>query len=255
MVSDLASVGPVPTMVARLPPVTAPPRRPRNDPRQYDDLVDEWWRPEGEFAALHWIAEARASLVPPPPRPGALLLDVACGGGLLAPHLDGYTHVGLDLTASALDLARRHGVEAVRGDAAALPFADRAFDVVVAGEMLEHVPDTAAVVAELSRVLAPDGTVVIDTIADTAWARFSLVTVAERMPGGPPRGCHDPDLFVDPRHLQRLFGAHGVRLRVRGLEPTPLQLVRFLLTRRGPVRMRPTRSLAALYQGMGTKAG
>jgi 2-polyprenyl-6-hydroxyphenyl methylase / 3-demethylubiquinone-9 3-methyltransferase len=230
------------------------PLRPRNDVRQYDDLVEEWWRPEGEFAALHWIAEARAALIPPPARPGAPLLDVACGGGVLAPHVDdGYDHLGLDLCASALGKARQHGVTAVQGDAAALPFPDGTFDVVVAGEMLEHVPDAPRVVAELSRVLAPGGTVVLDTIADTAWARFSLVTVGERLPGGPPCGCHDPDLFVDPRHLQQLFGEHGVRLRVRGLEPHPLQYARFVLRRRGRVRMRPTRSLSALYQGVGTK--
>jgi 2-polyprenyl-6-hydroxyphenyl methylase / 3-demethylubiquinone-9 3-methyltransferase len=229
----------------------SPPRRAPNDPRQYDDLVDEWWRPDGEFAALHWIAEARAALIPPPRRDGALLLDVACGAGLLAPHVRGYTHVGLDLTASALGLAARHGVVGVQGDAHALPFRDDAFDVVVAGEMLEHVADTATVVAELCRVLAPGGTVVLDTIAPTRWARLSLVIVGERVPGGPPRGCHDPALFVDPQRLQDHFAAHGVALRVRGLEPHPLQLLRFVATRRGTVRMRPTRSLAALYQGVG----
>jgi 2-polyprenyl-6-hydroxyphenyl methylase/3-demethylubiquinone-9 3-methyltransferase len=231
------------------------PARARNDPRQYDDLVGEWWRPEGEFAALHWIAEARGALVPPAPREGAILLDIACGGGLLAPHVEGYTHVGLDVTASALALAEAHGVLPVQGDALALPFADGSADVVVAGEMLEHVPDTPSVVAELCRVLAPGGTIVIDTIADTAWARFSLVTIGERLPGGPPRGCHDPALFVDPRELQSLFARHGVRLRVRGLEPHPLQYARFVLRRRGRVRMRPTRSLAALYQGVGTRSG
>jgi 2-polyprenyl-6-hydroxyphenyl methylase / 3-demethylubiquinone-9 3-methyltransferase len=232
--------------------VSTPPRRARNDPRQYDDLAHEWWRDDGDFAALHWIAEARAALVPPPRREGALLLDVACGAGLLAPHLEGYQHVGVDLIASALRFAGDHGVVPAQGDARALPFGDDVFDVVVAGEMLEHIPDTPRVVAELCRVLAPGGTVVIDTIADTRWARFSLVTVAERLPGGPPPGCHDPALFVDPHRLQRLFGEHGVRLRVRGLETDPLQFIRFVLTRRGRVQMRPTRSLAALYQGVGT---
>jgi 2-polyprenyl-6-hydroxyphenyl methylase / 3-demethylubiquinone-9 3-methyltransferase len=234
--------------------VPSAPSRPRNDPRQYDDLVGEWWRPHGEFAALHWIAEARAALIPPPPRPGAVLVDVACGGGLLAPHVDdGYHHLGLDLTVSALEQARGQGVGVVQGDALALPFPDGCADVVVAGEMLEHVPDTPAVVGELSRILAPGGTIVIDTIAATAWARFSLVTVGERLPGGPPRGCHDPDLFVDPDELTEEFAGHGVRLRLRGLEPHPIQYLRFVLTRRGRVRMRPTRSLAALYQGLGQK--
>jgi 2-polyprenyl-6-hydroxyphenyl methylase / 3-demethylubiquinone-9 3-methyltransferase len=235
--------------------VASPPRRPRNDVRQYDDLVDEWWRPAGEFAALHWIAEARAALIPPAPGPDAALLDIGCGGGLLAPHVHGYTHLGVDLAESAARVAREHGVSVVAGSAERLPFPDGAFDVVVAGEILEHVPDTEAVVAEACRVLTRGGTVVIDTIADSAWARFSMVTVAERLPGGPPRGCHDPALFVDPRALQGMFAEHGVSLRVHGLAPHKLQFARFVATRRGPVRMLPGRRLGSLYQGVGVKTG
>lgn len=225
---------------------------PRNALDQYDELAGQWWLPDGAFAALHWIAEARAQLVPRP-GPGARLLDVGCGGGLLAPHVHGYRHVGVDRTASALTIAAAHGIEPVQADAAALPFADNSFDVVVAGEILEHVADLPGTVAECCRVLAPGGAIVIDTIADTAWARFSLVTVGERLPGGPPRYCHDPALFVDPARLQALFLAHGVDLRLRGLATHPLDYARFLLTRRGPVRMQPVRSLAALYQGLGRK--
>jgi SAM-dependent methyltransferase len=101
--------------------------RPRNDPRQYDDLVDQWWEPRGRFAMLHWIAEAARGWCPTAQRDGSLLLDLACGGGLLAPHLagKGHRHVGLDLSPTALPLARRHGVVPVRGDVLRLPFATR----------------------------------------------------------------------------------------------------------------------------------
>lgn len=229
------------------------PARQRNDLRMYDELAAEWWDPRGEFAALHWIAQARASLIPPAPHPGARLLDVACGGGLLAPHVRGYAHVGIDLVPSALQFARGRDVAAVLADATALPFPDGVFDVVVAGEILEHVEVPEALVAEACRVLAPGGTVLVDTIASTWWARFSLVTVGEWLPGGPPRGCHDPALFVDPRRLQRAFATHGVRLHVRGLAPHPLRYLWFVLTRQGSVPMRPVRSLSAVYQGLGSK--
>ena len=151
------------------------PVRPRNDPRQYDDLAAEWWMPRGEFAMLNWISAARVRHIPPARGPSALLLDVACGGGLLAPHLSGlgYTHVGVDLSASALAQANDHGVTGVRGDVTRLPFRDETFDVVVAGEILEHVTDLPAVVAEVCRVLRVGGTLVIDTIANTWWGRFS----------------------------------------------------------------------------------
>lgn len=227
----------------------------RNDLRQYDELAGHWWRPDGEFAALHWIARARAALVPAAPPGGGRLLDIGCGGGLLAPHVQGYEHVGVDLVGSALRIARRHGVEPVRADAAALPFADGSFDVVAAGEILEHVEAPERLVAEACRVLAPGGTVVVDTIAATRWAVFSLVTVAERLPGGPPRGCHDPGLFVDPARLRRAFAAGGVDLRLHGLAPHPLRFLWFALSRRGHVPMRRTRSVQALYQGVGRKHG
>ncbi|HZA61215.1 MAG TPA: methyltransferase domain-containing protein [Actinomycetota bacterium] len=230
------------------------PARPRNDPRQYDDLVDEWWKPDGAFAALHWLAAARAHLIPPAPRPDAVILDVGCGGGLMAPHVDGYRHVGIDLSHDSLRLAEKEGIDPVRGDAAALPFADGSADVVIAGELLEHVPDLPAAVAELARVLRPGGTVVLDTINDTWLARFGLVTIGERFPGGPPPRIHDPSLFVDPGRLTSLFARSGVRLRVRGLRPSAVDLLGFLRERRRPVRMLPTRSLAALYQGVGRKA-
>ncbi|CAN5430467.1 bifunctional 3-demethylubiquinone 3-O-methyltransferase/2-octaprenyl-6-hydroxy phenol methylase [soil metagenome] len=234
--------------------MTTTPVRPRNDPAQYDDLVAEWWRPAGEFAALHWLAEARARLVPPPGRPGALLLDLACGGGLMAGRVPGYRHVGVDLSASAVAVAATRGIAVVRGDVAALPVADRVADVVLAGEIFEHVDELERTVAEIARVLRPGGILVCDTINATWWARFSLVTVGERLPGGPPRRCHDPGLFVPPERLRALCAAHGIALAVSGLRFSVPDFVAFLVFRRRKVRMLPTRSLAAVYQGVGRKA-
>src|ERR1700742_1627601 len=89
---------------AKLVAVSQPPIRSRNDPKQYDDLAEAWWLPRGDFAMLSWIAAARRRHIPAAGRPGARLLDVACGGGLLAPHLAGlgYAHFGVDLSAKAI---------------------------------------------------------------------------------------------------------------------------------------------------------
>lgn len=228
---------------------------PRNDPRQYDDLAQLWWEPRSRFAMLHWIARARAELVPPAERPGSLLLDLACGAGLLAPHVaaKGHRHVGLDLSATALPQARAHGVVPVRGDVQRLPFADAVADVVVAGEVLEHVTDLPATVAEACRVLRPGGTLVVDTIADTWWGRFSAVTVGERVPAGPPKRLHDPALFVDRDELRALAAAGGVVLELTGLRPSARDYLGWLVGRRPDVRMLTTRSTAGLFQGWGTK--
>jgi 2-polyprenyl-6-hydroxyphenyl methylase/3-demethylubiquinone-9 3-methyltransferase len=231
--------------------------RPRNDPRQYHDLAGEWWRPDGPFAMLHWLAEARARLVPPAPEPGALLVDVGCGAGLLAPHLrgHGYHHVGVDLVPSALEQAATHGVTPLAGDAAAIPLATASAHVVVAGELLEHVPDLPGTVAELCRVLRPGGLLLLDTLNDTAVSRVLAVHVAERMPRA-PRGIHDPDLFVDPARLTRLCARHGVRLVVRGIRPSLPAVAGWLAGRRplpGRRRIVPVASTAVLYQGRGVK--
>lgn len=228
-------------------------RRRRNDLRQYDDLAAEWWRPDGSFAALHWLARARGALIPPPSRPQATLLDLGCGGGLLAPQIRGYRHVGVDLSASALAIAAGHGIETVQADVADLPFEDATFDVVVAGEILEHVDDLDATVAEAARVLRPAGTLVCDTINSTLFARLALVTIGERIPGGPPLGCHDPRLFVDPIRLHELCATHHVDLELWGLRPSARDYIGFLRDRRHPVRMLRTRFVAAVYQGLGRK--
>ncbi|HVL33025.1 MAG TPA: methyltransferase domain-containing protein [Actinomycetota bacterium] len=225
----------------------------RNDPRQYDHFMDEWWRSGGRFAALQWIAAARAALIPPPPRDDAVLVDLGCGGGLLAPFARGYRHVGVDLMPSALNVARRNGVRAAVGDVRAVPVASGVADVVVAGEILEHVRPLKRVVAEIARILRPGGRVVIDTIADGALARLMVVTIAERLPGGPPPKIHDPDLFVSPDALRAAFAGHGIDLKVRGLRPSAVDYLRFLMDRQRAVRMLPTRSIQAVYQAVGTK--
>jgi 2-polyprenyl-6-hydroxyphenyl methylase / 3-demethylubiquinone-9 3-methyltransferase len=214
----------------------------------------EWWDPRGAFRTLHDINTLRLDYIAERvPLAGARVLDVGCGGGLLAPHVAGYRHVGVDLTESALAVAAAHRIEPARADAADLPFEDASFDVVVAGEVLEHVTDLEGVVAEATRVLRPGGTFVCDTINRTAFARLTLVTIGERLRGGPPLGCHDPALFVPPRRLQELCARGGVDLAVHGLAPHPLEYVGFLARRRAAVRMVRTRSLAAVYQGVGVK--
>lgn len=235
--------------------MTGPRTGKRNDPRQYDDLAWSWWEPYGPLAMLSWIAEARGRLLPPAPRPGALLVDLGCGGGLFAPHARarGYRHVGVDLSPTAVAVAQAHGVLAVRGDVTRLPIADEVADAVSAGEILEHVADTAAAVREACRILRPGGTLVLDTLAATPLARLLAVTIAERVPGGAPRGIHDPALFVDREMLRRECARGGVRLRLRGLRPSVPGMLRWLARRESRVRMIPTRPTSVLFQGYGVK--
>jgi 2-polyprenyl-6-hydroxyphenyl methylase/3-demethylubiquinone-9 3-methyltransferase len=227
----------------------------RNDPAQYDELADQWWRPSGMFAALHWLAASRAEHIPPAPRPGAVLVDLACGGGLMAPHAErlGYRHVGVDIGLRGLQIARQHGVLPVRGSVLEVPLVGECADVVVAGEVLEHVADDVAVLAECARLLRPGGTLVLDAVAATALSRFVMIRVLEHVPGGPPPGLHDPALFVDRGRLLAAADELGLELRLVGLRPTMWQAIAWRLGLREGARFRPTRSTAVVFAGYGRK--
>src|SRR3954465_6443995 len=256
-----ASAVPDPTLLrsglrhCRVHPVRASRTLQRNDPAQYDELVDEWWRPSGEFAALHWSAASRAEHSPPAPGPGAVLVDLACGGGLMAPHVArlGYRHVGVDLGVPGLRLARDHGVLPVRGSVLAVPLADGCADVVVAGEILEHVEDDVGVLAECARLLRPGGTLVLDGLASGRLSRLVAVRLAEKVPGGPPPGIHDPRLFVDRERLLAAADRMGLDLELVGLRPSVREAIAWKFGRRKLVRMKPIRSSAVIFAGYGRK--
>lgn len=227
----------------------------RNDPAQYDELADEWWQPRGSFAMLHWLADSRAGHIPAAANDEALLVDLACGGGLMAPHARrlGYRHVGVDMNLRGLLAAREHGLVPVLASVFAVPLADGCADVVVAGEILEHVEDDAAVLAECARLLRPGGTLVLDAIAATRMASLIAVGLFERIPWGAPPGIHDKALFVDRRRLRATADDLGLDLELVGLRVSFRDLFSWLRGRRANVRLKRTPFTNILFAGYGRK--
>lgn len=230
------------------------------DSPEYDRWSSLWWQRRGPFASLRWLAQERATHVPPAAGENPVLLDVACGGGLLHPYLagKGYRHVGVDLSTKSAEVAIRHGVdEVIIGDISDIPLDDGFADVVVAGQCLEHVTRPMDVVAECCRLLKPGGTLIIDTIANTWLAKMAVITLGENIPftWAAPCGSHDRRLFVDPGLLAGWCAENGVPVRVFGLVPRAGDLLAWAMRwREEDVVMRDIRSAKILYRVIGRKA-
>jgi 2-polyprenyl-6-hydroxyphenyl methylase/3-demethylubiquinone-9 3-methyltransferase len=219
-----------------------PPARCVIDNEYYEGIDELWWDPAGPAAILHAINRPRVEfyLRELGALGGRRVLDAGCGGGLVARELAaaGAEVVGVDRSLGSLGVARRavgRRFVPAQGRLERLPFADGSFDAVVAADVLEHLPDLPAAVAELARVLAPGGGLVFDTVNRTPWSWFTAVFGLEQVLRMVPRGTHDWRLFIRPAELDRLLRRAGLApVTVCGLAPRigPGVVARGLLTRR-----------------------
>jgi len=162
---------------------------------------------------------------------GLRVLDLGCGGGLLAEPLAriGARVYGVDISRSALEQALRHAltgrlrVQYTTAPAEALPFKDEAFDAVLAFDVLEHVASLEKAVKEASRVLRPGGKLIYDTMNQTFICRVVVIWIGENLwKGGPPKGTHDWRRLIPPRRLLHLLSQNGIRnIELRGFVPVP----------------------------------
>jgi len=219
-----------------------PPARCVIDNEYYEGMDELWWDPAGPAAILHAINRPRVEfyLEQLGRLDGRRVLDAGCGGGLVARELAdaGAEVVGVDRSMGSLGVARRAtngSFHPAQGRLERLPFADASFDAVVAADVLEHLPDLPAAVAELARVLAPGGSFLFDTVNRTPWSWFTAVFGLEQVLRMVPRGTHDWRLFIRPDELDRLLRTAGLaKVEVTGLAPRigPGVVARGLLTRR-----------------------
>ncbi len=224
----------------------------RNDLSIYEDNGEEWWNPRSKtFRSLQSVNAFRLGLIDEwfgDRLPGATVVDLGCGGGLLAEPISrrGARVVGIDLSPRSVRTAAArppHGPRSyVCADVAHAPIADAVADVVLMADVLEHVPDVDAALAEAARVLKPGGLLYVNTINRTRRAHLLAVTVAEGV-GLVPRGTHDPALFLCPDDLQKRAAAHGfASRRIQGEVPALLATIR-----RWTVVLKPSRDLSVMY--------
>jgi len=206
-------------------------------------LSDQWWDQKGPMAPLHAFTPVRIDYIlqsigrffpmrtgVKPSLAGLKILDIGCGGGLLAEPMArlGAEVTGIDVTAPAISAAKIHAesmqlaIDYQVITAEDLAASSAKFDVIYASEVIEHVADRPLFVKAIATMLAPNGVVVITTINRSlpalVFAKFALEYIVRLVPAG----THDPRKFVRPAELRAEFAAAGIVLDdMTGFAPCP----------------------------------
>jgi 2-polyprenyl-6-hydroxyphenyl methylase/3-demethylubiquinone-9 3-methyltransferase len=205
---------------------------------KFSRLAARWWDPAGEFRPLHEINPLRLEWIEGhAPLAGKAVLDVGCGGGILAEAMArlGARVTGIDLSEKPLKVAQLHQLESGVSIQYELKSAEQyseheqfagAFDVVTCMELLEHVPDPASTVAACAKLVKPGGRVFFSTINRNPKSYLFAVIGAEYLLGLLPKGTHDYARFIRPAELSRWCrDARLELLELKGMTYNPLTRV------------------------------
>lgn len=204
--------------------------------QKFSDLAHRWWDPGSEFRPLHEINPLRLEWINNcVPLAGKNVIDVGCGGGILAESMvrKGAKVTGIDLSDKALKVADLHGLESgisVRYEKiAAEEMAEREaglYDVVTCMEMLEHVPDPASIIRACATLVKPGGRVFFSTLNRNPKAYLYAVIGAEYLLQLLPKGTHDYAKFITPAELSQSIRNAGLQLdSIRGMSYNPLSKI------------------------------
>ncbi|MCH8500342.1 MAG: bifunctional 2-polyprenyl-6-hydroxyphenol methylase/3-demethylubiquinol 3-O-methyltransferase UbiG [Aliidiomarina sp.] len=201
---------------------------------KFNAMASRWWDPEGDFRPLHQINPLRVQFIDQHGQgfAGRKILDVGCGGGILTEAMAkaGAEVTGIDMSPDALNVARLHALESgltidyqqITAEAFAAENPEQ-YDIVTCLEMLEHVPDPAAVIAACAQLVKPGGRVVFATLNRTLKAKLLGVFVAEYVLRWVPQGTHDADKFIRPSELIGMAEQSGlIPLAATGIHFNPL---------------------------------
>lgn len=201
---------------------------------KFGALARRWWDPQGPQRPLHELNPARLGYVRDrAPLAGRRVLDVGCGAGLLSEAMarEGADVVALDLAPELVEVAKLHLLESgLKVDYRLQPVealaaeAPASFDTITCMEMLEHVPDPAAIVRACAALLKPGGRLFVSTINRTPLAFAAAIVGAEYLAGLLPKGTHDYGSFIRPSELARWLRDAGLQAEdVSGLAYDPLR--------------------------------
>lgn len=201
--------------------------------QKFSELAHRWWDPTSEFRPLHEINPLRLEWINAKvPLAGKRVIDIGCGGGILAESMarKGADVTGIDLSEKALKVADLHSLESgvnvryklIAAEAMAAEEAGQ-YDVVTCMEMLEHVPDPAAIVQACAALVKPGGHVFMSTLNRNPKAYLFAVLGAEYILRLLPKGTHDYEKFITPAELSQFARSAGLDLNsMRGMGYNPL---------------------------------
>ncbi|GLT16827.1 ubiquinone biosynthesis O-methyltransferase [Vibrio zhanjiangensis] len=205
-----------------------------NEIKKFEDMASRWWDKQGEFKPLHQINPLRLNYVLDRASGlfGKTVLDVGCGGGILAESMakEGAIVTGLDMGKEPLEVARLHALETGTEltyiqstiEDHALENAGK-YDVVTCMEMLEHVPDPQSVVTACSKLVKPGGHVFFSTLNRNFKSYLFAIVGAEKLLRIVPEGTHDHDKFIRPAELLKMIDhTELTEMAITGLGYNPI---------------------------------
>jgi 2-polyprenyl-6-hydroxyphenyl methylase/3-demethylubiquinone-9 3-methyltransferase len=201
--------------------------------KKFDDVATSWWDPNGGFKALHELNPARLAYVQDRcSLSGSKVLDVGCGGGILAEAMAqcGAQVTGIDVAGKALAVARLHLLESGQMvkyiETTVEKHAESTtelYDIVTCMEMLEHVPDPASVINAMALLVKPGGNIFLSTINRNLLAFGLAIVGAEYVARLLPQGTHRYDRFIRPSEMSAWLRSAGLHAKdIRGLHYDPL---------------------------------
>lgn len=200
---------------------------------KFSALAHRWWDPTSEFKPLHAINPLRLGWIQSITNlQGKRILDVGCGGGILAESLSkaGATVTGIDLSSKALKVAELHQLESGTSVRYLTISAEdlakeesQSYDVVTCMEMLEHVPDPSSVVQACAKLCKPGGHIFFSTLNRNPKSYLFAIIGAEYILQLLPKGTHQYEKFIKPSELAQFTRAAGLELlQLKGMTYNPI---------------------------------